>query len=138
MVVRGQQEESCVALARSLSGIRQVVAWWYGPRYTLSCQTLWDKILHSYKTGLCDTDLYASYKSVVPQEQHRPCAKRQGETNHIERFNLTVRQSVACLVRKTLSFSKQLLPHIQALRLFFVHYNLRIAKRYLKYHISPA
>lgn len=109
---------------------RQVVAWHYGPRDTLSCQMLWDKIPEGYKGGLCYTDLYASYKSVVPQEQHQPGAKKEAQTNHIERFNLTVRQSVARLVRKTLSFSKKLLPHIQALRLFFVAYNRRAANKY--------
>lgn len=111
---------------------RQVVAWWYGPRDALSCQTLWDKIPPAYKTGLCYSDFHESYCRVVPPEQHRPSAKREGQTNHIERFNLTLRQSLARLVRKALSFSKKLLPHIQALRLFFVHYNKRAAKRYLK------
>ena len=109
---------------------RQVVAWHYGPRDTLSCQMLWDKIPQRYKGGLCYTDFLSSYKSVVPQEQHQPGDKKDGQTNHIERFNLTLRQSVARLVRKTLSFSKKLLPHIQALRLFFVSYNIRVANKY--------
>lgn len=108
---------------------RQVVAWHYGPRDQLSCQMVWDKIPTSYQGGLCYTDFYASYKSVLPEEQHQPSAKKDGQTNHIERFNLTLRQSVA---RKTLSFSKKLLPHIQALRLFFVAYNRRAANKYLK------
>ena len=116
---------------RTRQVVAQVVAWWYGPRDTLSCQSLWDRIPPGYKTGLCYTDFYASYKSVVPKEQHQPNAKNKGQTNHIERFNLTLRQSVARLVRKTLSFSKKLLPHIQALRLFLVAYNIRAAHKYL-------
>ncbi len=47
---------------------------------------LWNKIPTSYKGGLCPTDFYASYKSVLPKEQHPPGAKKEGRTNHIERF----------------------------------------------------
>ncbi len=91
---------------------------------------LWEKIPPGYRTGLCYTDLYESYTRVLPTEQHRPCTKKEGQTNHIERFNLTLRQSVGRLVRKALSFSKKIRPHIYALRLFFVTYNKRAAKRY--------
>jgi len=111
---------------------RQIVAWWYGERDALSCEMLWDKIPHSYKSALCYTDFYFAYNGVVPTPQHQPCPKKQGQTNHIERFNLTLRQSVARLVRKTLSFSKKLLPHLYALRLFFVHYNRQRSHRYTK------
>lgn len=111
---------------------RQIVAWWYGPRDALSCEMLWDKIPKSYQSALCYTDFYYAYNGIVPAPQHFACPKKQGQTNHIERFNLTLRQSVARLVRKTLSFSKKLRPHLYALRLFFVHYNHRMALRYIK------
>jgi IS1 family transposase len=39
------------------------------------------------------------------------------KTNHIERFNNTLRQRVARLVRDTLSFSKTLANHIGAMKL---------------------
>ncbi len=81
-------------------------------------------------------DFYHADNGIVPAKQHQPCPKKQGQTNHIERFNLTLRQSVARLVRKTLSFSKKLRPHSYALRLFFVHYNQRMALRYIK-HPTP-
>ncbi len=111
---------------------RQIVAWWYGERDALSCQMLWDNIPQSYQSALCYSDLYFAYTGIVPAQQHQPSPKKSGQTNHIERFNLTLRQSVARLVRKTLSFSKKLRPHLYALRLFFVHYNARTALRYLK------
>ena len=46
------------------------------------------------------------------------------ETDHIERFNNTLRQRVARLVRDALSFSKKLANHIGAIKLFICHYNL--------------
>jgi len=49
--------------------------------------------------------------------------KETGQTNHIERFNNTVRQRVSRLVRKTLSFSKKSENHIGAIGLFIHNYN---------------
>lgn len=49
---------------------------------------------------------YEAYFAVVPQGRHRPSAKGNGKNNTVERFNLTLQQKLARLVRKTLSFSK--------------------------------
>jgi hypothetical protein len=49
--------------------------------------------------------------------------KDSGKTCYIERFNNTVRQRVARLVRKTLSFSKSIDNHIGAVWYFVHHYN---------------
>ncbi len=46
------------------------------------------------------------------------------KTNHIERFNNTLRQRVSRLVREALAFSKKLVNHIGAIKLFICHYNL--------------
>jgi insertion element IS1 protein InsB len=64
------------------------------------------------------------YKSVIPAEQHRAITKQARKTNHIERFNNTLRQRVSRLVRETLSFSKKLANHIGAIKYFICHYNL--------------
>ena len=45
-------------------------------------------------------------------------------SNHIERFNNTLRQRVSRLVRETLSFSKKLSNHIGAIKFFICDYNL--------------
>lgn len=111
---------------------RQVVAWWYGLRDKLSCRALWSRIPPSYRSSQCYSDLYEVYSRVIPASLHRACTKQAGETNHVERLNLTLRQSVARLVRKTLSFSKKLPFHLYSLRLFFVAYNKRKAKTYLR------
>ncbi len=46
------------------------------------------------------------------------------KTNHIERFNNTLHQRVSRLVREALAFSKKLVNHIGAIKLFICHYNL--------------
>jgi IS1 family transposase len=46
------------------------------------------------------------------------------KTNHIERFNNTLRQRVSRLVRDALSFSKKRANHIGAMKLFIYHCNL--------------
>lgn len=111
---------------------RQIVAWMAGPRDHVTLRQLWNKIPQAYKRGTCFSDFWESYSKVIPQEQHRACAKQEGETNHAERFNLTMRQSVPRLVRKTLSFSKHHLWHLRFIRHFLVHYNLSKAKLYLR------
>jgi insertion element IS1 protein InsB len=70
------------------------------------------------------TDCYAVYKSVVPSAQHRAITKLARTTNHIERFNCTLRQRVSRLVRATLSCSKKLANHMGAIKYFICDYNL--------------
>jgi insertion element IS1 protein InsB len=64
------------------------------------------------------------YHGVIPAVQHRAIHKLARRTNHIERFNNTLRQRVSRLVREALSFSKKLANHIGAIKLFICHYNL--------------
>ena len=60
------------------------------------------------------TDQYVVYAGVIPAAQHRAISKLARKTNHIERFNNTLRQRVSRLVRDALSFSKKL-AHISVL-----------------------
>jgi insertion element IS1 protein InsB len=69
------------------------------------------------------TDFWAAYACIFPSKRHQPVCKDSGKTNHIERFNNTLRQRVSRLVRKTLSFSKKLENHIGAIWYFIHHYN---------------
>ena len=46
------------------------------------------------------------------------------KTNHVERFNNTLRQRVSRLVCAALSFSKKLVNHLGAIKLFICHYKL--------------
>jgi IS1 family transposase len=52
---------------------------------------------------------------------------QSGQTAHVERFNNTLRQRLARVVRQTLSFSKSVVMHEASLRLFLHRYNLELA-----------
>jgi insertion element IS1 protein InsB len=70
------------------------------------------------------TDQYVGYEGVIPAVQHKAVSKLARKTDHIERFNNTLRQRVSRLAREALSFSKKLPHHIGAVKLFSCHYNL--------------
>lgn len=66
---------------------------------------------------------WGASENVIPQERHRPVGKESGKTNHIERFNNTMRQRISRLVRATISFSKKLENHLGAVWYSIHHYN---------------
>ena len=68
--------------------------------------------------------LYEVYKGIISLEQHKAVTKNVRTTNHVERFNTTLRQRVSRLVRATLSFFKRLANHIGAIKFFMCHYKL--------------
>jgi len=103
---------------------RQVIAFHVGDRSKESARQLWDKIPETYrKQAIFHTDLYDSYVDIIPPEHHLRVIKQTGLTNHIERFNCTMRQRVSRLVRASLAFSKKLANHIGAIHYFIYHYN---------------
>lgn len=103
---------------------RQIVGVHFGNRSRDSAQEFWDSLPQEYRErALVYTDLWLSYQEVIPPWQHQPSSKKSGETNHIERFNNTLRQRCSRLVRKTLSFSKNFFNHEGAIWYFVHHYN---------------
>lgn len=93
----------------------------------------WEKLPDTIKKkGFFYSDDWDAYKSVFPKNRHIS-SKNKSDTNHLERLNNTIRQRVSRLVRKTLSFSKNLENHIGALKYFFCHYNLDKQLRADKY-----
>jgi insertion element IS1 protein InsB len=104
---------------------RQVIAFHVGDRSRKSAQRLWTKIPRAYRQhAMFYTDQYVVYEGVIPAAQHRAISKLARKTNHIERFNNTLRQRVSRLGRDALSFSKTLANHIGAIKLFICHDNL--------------
>jgi len=104
---------------------RQIIAVHVGDRSRRSATRLWARIPEAYRQrATFYTDQYVVYEGVIPAAQHRAISKLARKTNHIERFNNTLRQRVSRLVREALSFSKKLAHHIGAIKLFICHYNL--------------
>ncbi len=98
---------------------REIVGVYIGDRSKQGAIELWNSLPSVYRQcAICYTDFWASYQNVIPKKRHRPVGKESGKTNHIERFNNTMRQRISCLVRATLSFSKKLENHIGAIWYF--------------------
>ena len=107
---------------------RKIVGIAFGDRSDDTCSVLWNSLPPDYrKRAIIYTDHWRSYSCVLPSKRHRPVDKGTGETNHIERFNNTLRQRCANLVRKTLSFSKDHLLHQIRIRMFIDHYNQTVS-----------
>jgi insertion element IS1 protein InsB len=104
---------------------RQVIAFHVGDRSRKSAKRLWAKIPQAYRQhAMFYTDQYVVYAGVIPAAQHRAISKLARKTNHIERFNNTLRQRMSRLVREALSFSKKLAHQVGAIKLFICYYNL--------------
>jgi insertion element IS1 protein InsB len=104
---------------------RQVIAFHVGNCSQDSAEQLWANIPAVYRAqALFYTDQYEVYTGIIPTAQHRAISTLARKTNHVERFNCTLRQRVARLARATLSFSKKLANHIGAMRYFICDDNL--------------
>jgi len=103
---------------------REIVGVHIGERGEIGAKELWNSLPGVYRQcAVSYTDFWASYAAIFPRSRHKAVGKETGLTNHIERFNNTLRQRVSRLVRETLSFSKKLENHIGAIWYFIHHYN---------------
>jgi IS1 family transposase len=102
---------------------RQIVAYYIGDRSEKSCRSLWKRIPQVYKKLCSYSDFWETYQKVFSSETHQSVGKKSGETNHVERWNNTLRQRLARFVRKTLSFSKSDIFHEIVLKLYIFYYN---------------
>jgi IS1 family transposase len=85
---------------------RQIIAFHVGDRSHESAKQLWTNLPAVYREqATFYTDQYAVYTGIIPAAQHKAITKHARKTNHIERFNNTLRQRVSRLVRDTLAFS---------------------------------
>jgi insertion element IS1 protein InsB len=107
---------------------RQIIAFHVGDRSRESAKALWGEIPEVYQEhATFHTDQYDVYTGIIPAERHKAITKKVRETNHIERFNNTLRQRLSRLVRATLSFSKKVENHIGTIKFFICHYSLEQA-----------
>lgn len=110
---------------------RQIVAFVLGDRSADTCRQLWNKLPEAYRACQSFSDFGEADQKVFPKETHRRVGKESGQTNHVERWNCTLRQKLARYVRKTLSFSKAAYMHHLLTRWFIVEYNLAIARNHV-------
>ena len=112
--VRSKKNKQWIWLVMNTAN-RQIVAFHLGGRGKVDAQALFDKIPSIFQTNaVFFTDFWKGYH-VLEVDKHVAAGKENGYTNHIERFNNTLRQRCSRLVRKTLSFSKKLENHIGAI-----------------------
>ena len=101
---------------------KEIVGVYVGDRDRAAARKLWDSLPPVYRQcATCYTDFWEAYQGILPTKRHQAVGKETGQTNHIERFNNTLRQRVGRLVRKSLSFSKKFQNHLGAI-LDFIHY----------------
>jgi insertion element IS1 protein InsB len=102
-------------------GTRRVLAYHIGDRRDSDARHLYEHLPESLRQQAdFFSDRYVVYRRVLPPERH---SCRGKVTNHVERLNLTLRQRVAPLVRRTLSFAKTLTGLQHRLAFFLNHYN---------------
>lgn len=106
---------------------RQIVAFHLGSRSGKDAQLFYEKIPTVFKGAAgFFSDYWQAYKQVFEEENHFAVGKDSGLTAYIERFNCTLRQRVARLGRKALSFSKSQLNHLGAIKYFICDYNKQV------------
>ncbi len=107
---------------------REIIGVHVGDRSRAGAQSLRSSLPPVYRQcAVCYTDFRDAYETVIPVRRHKAVGKKTGLTNHIERFNNTMRQRISRPVRDTLSFSKKIENHIGAIWNFIHHYNASLA-----------
>ena len=85
-----------------------IVGLYIGSRGIEGAQGLWNSLLRDYQElANFYTDFWETYAAVFPECRHDAVGKESGQTNHVERYNGTLRQRISRRVRKALSFSKK-------------------------------
>jgi IS1 family transposase len=121
--VGNKASKSWIGLALDVAS-RQIVGYTVGQRDQGEALRLWQSLPPVYRQGaVCYTDNWKAYRGSLPKTRHRIVGKNTGKTNHIERFNNTLRQIISRLGRKTLAFSNKLENHLGAIAYFIHHYN---------------
>jgi IS1 family transposase len=90
-----------------------------------SCEILWQRIPERFRYQTSLTDFWEAYNFIYQQTgQQQKVGKDSRQTNHMERWNNTIRQWLGRLTRKTLSFSKSDFYNELVIHLFIVRYNI--------------
>ena len=87
---------------------KEIVGVYVGSRDEEGAIGLWQSLPEAYLEATTYTDDWEAYRAIFYDNKLHQVGKESGQTNHVERFNNTLRQRVSRLGRKTLSFSKKL------------------------------
>ena len=75
---------------------REIIGVHVGDRSRAGARQLWQSLPGVYRQcAQCYTDFWEAYERVIPPQRHQAVGKDSGHTNHIERFNCTLRQRVS-------------------------------------------
>jgi IS1 family transposase len=95
----------CLAIDRDT---REIIGVHVGDRSRAGAQSLWNSLPPVYRHRVvCFTDFRDAYETVIPIKRHKAVGKETGLTNHIERFNNTMRQRFSRLIRDHIVFFKE-------------------------------
>lgn len=117
---------------------RRIVAVHFGGREVEDAREFIAKIPAAYlKHAVIDTDGLAAYEKPLFEgrcDHYQWVGKGSGMTNHIERFNGTLRRKCARLTRRSYCFSKCLWHHKKSILKTIHDYNNEDAPRIVKEH----
>ena len=118
--VRKRENEIWIWLALEVNS-RKILSYAVGDRSVYTFKKLWNGISDKIKRKVIFfTDRWDAY-NLIPYKQR---IIRKGETNHIERLFLTLRNDNPRFMRKTIRFSKSLEMLQNSLKLWIHYYNL--------------
>lgn len=106
---------------------RQIIAWSLGDHSRETFKQLLRKMPDEYRRCVSYSDAWRAYDLLLKSSaRHQKVGKESGQTNHMERWNNTLRQRLSRYVRKALSFSKTDMFHQLTTKLFIWHYNTEL------------
>jgi insertion element IS1 protein InsB len=106
---------------------KQIVGYFLGDdRSEEGARALREAIAPDYRSCPTYSDGLESYQAAFTGHPHHSGGKEEGQTNHMERWNNTLRQRIGRYVRKTLSFSKLPDRHAVVVKVWIATYNLAI------------
>ncbi len=91
---------------------------------------VYGRVVYGMMAGYWPT-VNANPDSTEHDRAHLAVGQESGKTNHVERWNNTLRQRLRQFVRKTLSFSKCPVMHLTRLKLSIHRYNGDLACSFL-------
>jgi len=106
---------------------RQIIAWSLGDHSRETFKQLLRKMPDEYRRCVSYSAAWRAYDLLLKSSaRHEKVGKESGQTNHMERWNNTLRQRLSRYVRKALSFSKTDMFHQLTTKLFIWHYNMEL------------